>query len=48
MVLNQLQEHEEMEVRYMHSSDWRIHNSTTMEFLTFAKLGKMHLVLVIL
>jgi hypothetical protein len=32
-------EHEDMEVQHMLSNDWRIQNSTTMEFLTFAKLG---------
>jgi hypothetical protein len=37
-----------MEVQYMHCSDWRIQNCTTMEFLTFAKVGKMHLVLVMM
>ena len=44
----QLEEHEEMEVQYMHNSDRRIQNSITMEFLSFAELGKMHFVLVMM
>jgi hypothetical protein len=37
-----------MEVQYMHSSDWGIQISTTMEFITLAKLEKMQLVLVMM